>query len=334
MKYSFLTLILSILSVGTICAQLPDHRKDHEKPNAGKPDRKHQKHDGVPEIQGWVHIHALDTESIFYIKPTEVTLLDWTYFILDKYKVEKINSASYALALPERNEINNRYFYNIKELQALWNDSISAANLTPASVKDILTKKGVADLPVTGITLEGTKAYLNYLNITYKGTAANGIHNEFDAEYKIQDFHLSFELPTTTEYRMLLSNFTHASLDSLSYKSMLTRGYDNSFCPLFNANMSEEVTAGACPAVQPTSALVTKFGRIGKMVYPVKSYPVDQLGLYDLRGNVSEMTTTEGVGMGGGYRTSAESCTSESAQAYTRAATWLGFRPILLLKKK
>lgn len=288
----------------------------------------------MPDLTGWVHIHELDTESIFYIKPTEVTLLEWTYFMLDKYSVEKNKSETYKLALPDRNPLNELFFYSIEDLAPLWIDSLSASKLTPASVKEILTKNGVANLPVTGITLEVAKEYMEYLAITYKGTAANGIHHDFDKDFKVSDFQMTITVPTTTEYRILLSNYNQANGDTASYHQMISKGYDDKLCPLFNATMPSEVLKGSCPDIQSTSALVTKFGRPGKAVYPVASYPADPYGLYDLRGNVSEMTTNEGVAMGGGYRTLAESCSAESAQAYTRTATWLGFRPIMLLKRK
>ncbi len=335
MKYSFLTLIVSLLTVSASYAQLPDHRKDHQKPHGHHhAERKHQKHDEVPSIPGWVHIHELDTEYMYFIKPTEVTLLDWTYFILDKYSVEKNNSATYKLALPDRNPLNELFFYSITELQSLWNDSLNASKLTPATVKEILTAKGVANLPVTGITLEAAKEYMEYLTITYKSTAANGIHNAFDPKYKLQDYQMMINVPTTAEYKILLSNYNPATVDTATYRAKISKGYDESLCPLFNATMPEEVVKGNCAMMQTSNPLVNKFGRPGKAVFPVGSFPADPHGLFDLRGNVSEMTTTEGIGMGGGYRTLAESCSAESAQAYTRTATWLGFRPVLLLKKK
>jgi hypothetical protein len=336
MKYSFLSLILSIVSIGSAFAQLPDHRKEHQKNHGHHEERKHKVHapEATPNIAGWVHIHELDTENIFYIRPTEVTLLEWTYFILDKYAVEKNNSATYKLALPERNPINELNFYSINELQALWADSLNALKLTPADVKDILTKKGVANLPVTGITMEAAKEYMEYLTITYKGTAANGIHNDFDKTLKVQDFIMTITLPTTTEYRILLANYNQPNTDTATYRANISRGYGDNFCPLFNANFGADVMKSACPDVQDSSPLVSRFGHHGKAVFPAGTFPADPYGLFDLRGNVSEMTTNEGVAMGGSYRTPPSSCSSESAQAYTRTATWLGFRPIMLLKKK
>ena len=336
MKYSFLSLILIILTTVSVFAQLPDHRKEHQKHHGHHAERKHQVYapNATPNLSGWVHIHELDTESIYYIRPTEVTLLEWTYFILDKYAVEKNNSATYKLALPERNPINELHFYSIDELKPLWADSLNTLKLTPANVKEILTKKGVANLPVTGITMEAVKEYMEYLTITYKGTAANGIHNDFDKAFKIQDYIMSVTVPSTTEYRILLANFNKANVDTVAYKANMSRGFDDNLCPLFNANFSDTVMKSTCPDVQAANALVAKFGRHGKAVFPAGSFAADPYGLFDLRGNVSEMTTNEGVSMGGSYRTLPSACSSESAQAYTKTATWLGFRPVLLIKKK
>jgi len=332
MKYLFL-FVGMIVSLN-VFAQLPDHRETHQKPQHHKEARKHQHHEHVPAVSGWVHIKELDTETIYYMQPTEVTILDWCYFMLDRLKIEGIANATYQFVVPEKNELNNRFLYNTPELAALWDASVSSESLTTTVIKNALTKKGVDKLPITGISPEAAKKYMEYVAVTYKSTGANGIHNAFDPKYKLEEYQMIVRFPTHEEYRILLADFKKAGADSTKLKVQLHRGYDDKFCPLFNATLSDSVLTNGCASTQAGSELITKYGKPGKIVYPVGSYPVDAHGLYDLRGNVAEMTTEENLAMGGGYRTPASSCQPESGQAYAKASTWLGFRCVVLLKKR
>lgn len=331
MNRYLLVFIFSIFFANAF-AQLPDHRKPHQKTHLKEP-RKKVIHDNVPAIPGWVHIKELDTDFIHYVKPTEITLLDWTYFMLDRYKTEKIGNGSYQLIIPEKNEINLKYFYSIPELEGLWNAEKSIDALTPESVKQILVKRNVDKIPVTGISYQAASEYMIYVAISYKGTTSSGIHNAFDPKYDISKYQMVVTFMTSEEYKILLSHYYKLDVDSTTYKEHMNRGYDNNFCPMFNAFMPDEVTNGNCPDIKPTAPLVINYGRIGRAVYPVGSYPADIHGLYDLRGNVAEMTKNETVAMGGGYRTRADGCTAEAAQAYSQPATWLGFRPVIQIKK-
>jgi hypothetical protein len=329
-RYLF-TFICSII-FGSAFAQLPDHRKPHQKTHL-KEARKTIVHEEVPEIPGWVHVKELDTDYMHYVKPTEVTILEWTYFMLDRYQTEKIANATYQYIIPENNEINEKYFFSIPEFEGLWNAEKKVNQLTPETIKKILVSRGIDQLPMTGISYQAASHYMEYVAISYKGITSSGIHNPFDPAYDISKYHMIVTFLTSEEYRILLSHFHKPVVDSLVYKEYITRGYDENFCPMFNAMMPEEVTSGSCADIKSGASLVVKFGRPGRAIYPTGSYASDAHGLFDVRGNVAEMTKNEGIAMGGGYRTIAASCTAASAQAYSRPATWLGFRPVIQIKK-
>ncbi len=330
MNRYLLVFIFSIFFANAF-AQLPDHRKPHQKTHL-KEARKTIVHDDVPQIPGWVHVKELDTDYIHYVKPTEVTYLDWTYFLLDRYQTEKIVNATYQYIIPENNEINEKYFFSIPEFEGLWNAE-KKVDLTPESIKKILVSRGVDQLPITGISYQAAAHYMEYVAISYKGITSSGIHNAFDPAYDVSKYHMIVNFLTSEEYRILLSHFHKPNVDSLVYKEYITRGYDENFCPMFNAMMPEEVTSGPCSDIKPGAPLIVKYGRPGRAVYPVGTYASDAHGLFDVRGNVAEMTKNEGIAMGGGYRMLAASCTATSAQAYSRPATWLGFRPVIQIKK-
>lgn len=56
------------------------------------------------------------------------------------------------------------------------------------------------------------------------------------------------------------------------------------------------------------------------------------LGLYNIQGNVSEMTSTEGVSFGGSFRHFAIDSYSNKTQTYNIAEDWLGFRCLITLQ--
>ena len=59
---------------------------------------------------------------------------------------------------------------------------------------------------------------------------------------------------------------------------------------------------------------------------PVKSFYPDDLGLYNLAGNVAEMVAQEGIARGGSWAHLAGDCEIGSTLAYIEPECWLGFR--------
>jgi formylglycine-generating enzyme required for sulfatase activity len=61
---------------------------------------------------------------------------------------------------------------------------------------------------------------------------------------------------------------------------------------------------------------------------PIKSFHKNGLGIYNLIGNISEMTTEKGKSKGGNYTSVTDSCAVEMVQYYEKPEPWLGFRCI------
>lgn len=67
---------------------------------------------------------------------------------------------------------------------------------------------------------------------------------------------------------------------------------------------------------------------------PVDAYQPNKLGLYNCSGNVAEMIQTNNVSMGGSWKTNqADIALSKSANDYSKANTYTGFRVILEIEK-
>jgi formylglycine-generating enzyme required for sulfatase activity len=57
----------------------------------------------------------------------------------------------------------------------------------------------------------------------------------------------------------------------------------------------------------------------------------NELKIWDLFGNVSEMTSKKGIAKGGSFNSFAKQCNVDSVQHYKRAEKWLGFRCVAIL---
>ncbi len=67
----------------------------------------------------------------------------------------------------------------------------------------------------------------------------------------------------------------------------------------------------------------------------VEAYQPTKLGLnglYGLEGNAAEMTSTEGIAMGGSFRQYAGECSSDHQQTYSGPQDWVGFRYVVTLQ--
>lgn len=62
---------------------------------------------------------------------------------------------------------------------------------------------------------------------------------------------------------------------------------------------------------------------------PVQSFPQTDKGLYNMAGNVAEMTTEKGLAKGGSWTHEAEDCRIETKLEYAEPNSWVGFRIVI-----
>ena len=70
----------------------------------------------------------------------------------------------------------------------------------------------------------------------------------------------------------------------------------------------------------------------GLYLVRVDAYWPSDLGLYNLQGNAAEMTSTEGIAMGGSFSHYAIQSFNDQKQQYSKAENWLGFRYTVTLR--
>lgn len=67
---------------------------------------------------------------------------------------------------------------------------------------------------------------------------------------------------------------------------------------------------------------------------PVESYFPNLLGLYNMNGNVAEMVSEKGMAVGGSWNSTGYDVSNESIMNYTQASPVVGFRTLLIVKRK
>jgi formylglycine-generating enzyme required for sulfatase activity len=67
---------------------------------------------------------------------------------------------------------------------------------------------------------------------------------------------------------------------------------------------------------------------------PTKSYAPNDFGLYNMNGNVAEMLIEKGTAAGGSWNSPGYDIRNESVMTFQKASPMVGFRPIVVIKKK
>lgn len=163
------------------------------------------------------------------------------------------------------------------------------------------------DLPVTGVSFDQVKFYLRSTERFLD--QSKGL--------KKTSYSISLYLPSASQWEDLVMNNlirVPGNTDGAFPDSLNTEGP----CPLYNY----------LPWETPCESDSEKVELYGYFLGPVATYsynPSNQ-GLYCLFGNVSEMTSTEGVAKGGSYLHYAFECYPQEEQLYYQPEEWLGFR--------
>lgn len=237
-----------------------------------------------------------------FVDILEVKVADWLAFMHHgdgpMPEAEALRRAPYAYLFAEQ---GSRPTWTIR-LFSLFPSPKSEVELRADSLRTGKQRKRAwkyAQYPITGITHEQAMAYCVWRTQNY----ADWMLNRRDSSYS-----LIYDLPTPDEFDVLLS-----PVDSLM-----------NGCPTFNYNCLPCHNEAKLPA----------FIRPGKEPVPSDSYHPDSLGLYQLHGNVAEMTSSPGVAMGGSYMEPARECAAGWTQPYNKPEPWLGFRCVARIKAR
>ncbi len=256
----------------------------------------------LPKIWGMVKI---DDHTLMCT--TEVTIGEWMNFIVNNDYDETLFPDSMCLSRNARlvfSELRSRS--NFKHItlnrSAGAHEKLSGKNFVSAAGG---TKKFAQSdtnyfsirIPVTGLSFEQVQRYCSWKQTMLYNGGYGGV---------------VLSLPTVEIYKKVIPN-----MDTISIK-----------CDCFLLNCSTAVVS------KPSKrAIISKLQNTqAHGLVPVISYFPTTFGLYNIEGNAAEMTSTEGIAMGGSYKHTARESFNDKQQKYTKPEDWLGFRYIVTLK--
>ncbi len=199
-------------------------------------------------------------------------------------------------------------------------------------------KHGVLKHPAIDIPYEGAKAYCEWLTVRYNAQEGRKYKNVVfrlptEEEWKMaalgyKDFqswtfdqntviaHERFNKKAAASYDLMEHEVDYPwALRDWSKRTSITNHHN---CYLANIGAPEEIT---CPAgIKGDGFTLTS---------PVGTYFPNDIGLFDVIGNVAEMIDDEGKAMGGSWRQPAEECTLHSILEYDGSDVRVGARPFM-----
>jgi formylglycine-generating enzyme required for sulfatase activity len=166
------------------------------------------------------------------------------------------------------------------------------------------------NMPITGINFEQAQSYCKWLTEKYGSSDLYG------------QLELTFRLPTPKEMDDLLQDtFSEWKPNEDNYKAY-QEGINSHGCAIYNHAHN--------------SWCDNNFDMKNRYGYGVPMeeglFFADMNGLYDLMGNVAEMTSEKGIAKGGSCRDQATACQPGAVNNYDGPQYWLGFRVVAELK--
>ena len=188
-------------------------------------------------------------------------------------------------------------------------------------------EKGIDDfyynpynLPITGISFEQAKEYCKWCTAT--------LNKELNDQSKKNGHQaVIFRLPTPAEFREIenngIENCTNKDKKMCEKNIKYLRNCKNEKgCALCNCSGKDTCAAN--------KKIVAAFGESALLA--AVSFNANWLGLYNVMGNASEMTSEKGIGKGGSYLQPAGESQPESVQNYNGPQKWLGLRLLAEVK--
>ncbi|GIV36480.1 MAG: hypothetical protein KatS3mg032_0859 [Cyclobacteriaceae bacterium] len=264
---------------------------------------------------------AVRVNDRLMISETEVTLRDWLLFMSDVQK-----DVPFSKTMPDSSRMHAhskaflRWFLKYMEEEVSHNTYLKLKFKEYSDRKLIrypsqLLDKSIAGygfMPVTGISYEQAQLYCKWLTDLYEESYTG----------YLSSIKVNFRLPAKEEWEKLTLAGLNASMRSNQlFDSLNTEG-----CFLFNYRFASD-----CKSFD---SFMKKYGSRGVM--QVMEFFPDNMGVYNLFGNVAEMTEEKGLAKGGHYDLWARLCAIDKDQHYEQPEPWLGFRWVaeVLLKKK
>lgn len=248
-------------------------------------------------------VKAQSTPPLTLPTPPNTVWLQDSMFI-DKTEVANIHWLEYLHFL--RKQVNQN-----KLTQAMYQEQLPDTSITHIKGVNHLTHPAYRWQPVVGISYEQALRFCEWRSVV-----VSEVYNEAHPAPAGLYWQFTYRLPTIKEWEKAAAGGLEVSL----YPYGLTRLFD--------------ITPTKPVSMRPPKPLVNYRDHKTKLfsLKKIDAYVPNGLGIYQMIGNVAEMTATKGIAKGGSWRHRKGACKIRKLQRYFAPDNWLGFRAVCEVK--
>jgi formylglycine-generating enzyme required for sulfatase activity len=216
----------------------------------------------------------------------------------------EVTNSSYALFLTDLKLKGNEADLKIASVQ---NDKWKLINYGEPYSDFYSTHKAYVDYPVVNLTYEGALLYCKWLTS------------------KLEDKNWEYRLPTKKEWIYAAKGGLEKA--EYSWGGPYLRDAKGQMLGNFLKVGEENIHRGV------TGFEIINAKKLGGIINASKSYNPNEWGLYNMCGNVAEMTREKGTALGGSWNDTGYDVRIMSEKSYNEPSPIIGFRPVLVRKK-
>jgi len=236
-----------------------------------------------------------------YIDKTEVRNLDWLEYVSWNKRIYGDTSRQYLASLPDTSVWNDQLVYN------------------EPYVRYYFRHLAFGDYPVVGVSYEQALAYCKW-----RSDWVN--YFLYIREHKISmSDRITEPIPERVRYR-LPTEKEFEEIAAIAYSQKVLRKLNRK--PRYRYNYLREKSIDSFNSDTSLSVTIASGSSDTLITAEVLSYYPNEIGVYNILGNVAEMVQEKGVAKGGGWKHTQEEGSLEKQQLYIKPENWIGFRCI------
>lgn len=241
-----------------------------------------------------------------FMPPGTVLVDDGLYF--DKTEVTNVAWREYEHWCKEKYGVSSLRYWNALPDTTVWRKVLSYSE---SYVENYYRNPMFDDYPIIGISYEQAVNFCKWRTDKVRKMLEEG---EFGRIVLPQT--LNYRLPDKAEWE---------AVARVSYKDKFQRYVDRQELKrtMLHNLVSDSIPPAGYQSEPNPDATITA---------PVMAYFPNELGIFNLIGNVAEMTATKGVAKGGSWKDRSREVTVDRDFIYERPAAWLGFRCVCEVK--
>lgn len=252
----------------------------------------------IPEGKVVIEKDTFPTNE-FYISTTEISNAEYLSFIKQ---------------LQEINQIENYKIANIDS--AKWELEVGYSS---PYINYYFRHNAYSNYPVVNISYEGAKLYCEWLT------------EKTNKENKNDNLCFEFRLPTRKEWIKAAQGKSIAAAYSWG-SSYLRNGNGKNMCNYLTEYSAENIHFNDNHKRYEIINIARNDAPY--ITAPVKTYWPNYYGLFNMNGNVAEMVEERGIAVGGSWQNTGYDVRNESIMKYEGSSARVGFRPVMVVKKK